>query len=110
LPSQLLAVSRAYYLYVGYYGQIRDVAGNAFSGGPTYFVTGFTTDTTGPTLVRANPADGDTGVAVNGTIWLQFDRPINAASRALGLQILKGGVPVAGIFSFPDALRQINFA
>jgi hypothetical protein len=110
VPGQLLAVNRTYYLYVGYYGQVRDVAGNAYSGTSVYFVTGFTTDTTGPTLLRANPADGDTGVAVNGTISLQFDRPINAASRALGLQILKAGVPVAGIFTFTDALRQINFA
>ncbi len=110
VPGQLLAVSRTYYLYLGYNGQIRDVAGNPFTGATYYFVTGFATDTTGPTLLQSNPANGDTGVPTNTTISLQFDRPINAATRASGLQILNDGVPVPGVFTFADGLRQINFA
>src|SRR5206468_3407475 len=93
VPSQLLAVSRTYYLYLGYNGQVQDVAGNPFNGATIFFTTGFTTDTVGPTLLQSSPAHGDTGVPVNAAIWLQFDRPINAATRASGLQILKDGVP-----------------
>ena len=110
-PNTLLAVSRTYYLYIGWNGALRDVAGNPFGGATFYyFTTGFATDTTGPTLVLINPPNGETGVPVNTGIWLKFDRPINAAARAAGLQILQGGIPVAGTFTFANALRQIFFA
>ena len=109
VPSQLLAVNRAYALYIGWYAAIKDVAGNQFGGTVYGFTTGFATDTTGPTLVVINPPDGETGVPVNTALALKFDRPINAAARAAGLQILKAGAPVAGTFTFADELRRINF-
>ena len=109
VPTQLLAVNRNYTVYIGWFAALRDVAGNQFGGTSYSFTTGFATDTTGPTLIAINPPNGETGVPINTAVALKFDRPINAAARAAGLQILRAGVPVAGTFTFADELRRINF-
>lgn len=107
VPSQLLAVNRGYYIFFS--SDIEDVAGNNFFSGLYYFTTGFSTDTTGPTLTLANPQNGDADIGRNVTILLQFDRPLNLATRSVGLLIRTGGVTVPGTYAFEDGLRRIRF-
>ena len=104
VPSQVLAVSRQYtwYLTPG----ITDVAGNHLGGQTHYFTTGFSTETTGPTLRLVNPQSGDTNIGRNAKITLQFDRPINSATRATGLRIQTGGVNVPGTYVLEDNQRR----
>ena len=40
---------------------------------------------------------------------LQFDRPINAATRATGLRVQAGGVNVPGTYTLEDGQRRIRF-
>ena len=54
-PNQLLAVNRTHYVYLN--NPITDVAGNPLPGSFNTFVTGFSTDTIGPTLQAGKPAD-----------------------------------------------------
>ena len=108
VPGQLLAVNRVYYAYLN--NPITDVAGNHLGGGQySYFTTGFSTDTTGPTLRLTSPQSGDTGIGRNAKISLQFDRPINAATRATGLRIQTSGVNVPGTYTLEDGQRRIRF-
>ena len=104
----MLAVSRLYYAYLN--SPITDVAGNHLPGGQyAYFTTGFSTDTTGPTLRLTNPQSGDANIGRNAKVMLQFDRPINAATRATGLRVQAGGVSVPGTYTLEDGQRRIRF-
>ncbi len=88
---------------------VTDVAGNHFGSLVTYFTTGFSTDTTGPTLRLTNPRSGDANIGRNAKIALQFDRPLNAATRASGLRIQTGGAAVPGTYVLEDGQRRIRF-
>jgi hypothetical protein len=85
------------------------VAGNHLGGAFYTFVTGFTTDTVGPTLRLTNPRSGDANVGRNARVTLQFDRPLNVATRATGLRIQAGGVDVPGTYGLEDGQRRIRF-
>ena len=85
-----------YYVYL--YNLILDVAGNPLGSSSSSFVTGFSTDTFGPTLRLANPQSGDTNVGRNVKIVLQFDRAINAATLGTGILVQTDGVAVPGTF------------
>ena len=54
------------------------------------FTTGLSTDTTGPSLLVASPAQAATAVPLNTDVVLQFSKPINPVTRAAGVQILFG--------------------
>jgi len=106
-PSQLLAVNRTHYAYLN--SPITDVAGNHLGGQVHSFTTGFSTDTTGPTLRLANPQNGDGGVARNVRVVLQFDRPLNAATLGIGVRIQTGGATIPGTFVLEDGQRRLRF-
>ena len=72
-------------------------------------MTGFSTDTTGPTLRLANPQTGDTAVARNVKVVLQFDRAINTATLGIGMRLQTGGVTVPGAFVLEDGQQRIRF-
>ena len=106
-PNQLLAVNRTHYVYLN--NPITDVAGNHLPGSFNTFMTGFSTDTMGPTLRLANPQIGDTAVARNAKVVLQFDRAINTATIGIGMRLQTGGVTVPGTFVLEDGQQRIRF-
>ncbi|HEX3985959.1 MAG TPA: Ig-like domain-containing protein [Acidobacteriaceae bacterium] len=88
-----------------------DLTGNAQSnGGADLFYTGSGSDTTGPSLLQANPPNGFTGVAVNtnngpfglGTsLGLLFSEPVASNSLAGITLTPQGGTPL-GISIVPE--------
>ncbi|HET9667015.1 MAG TPA: Ig-like domain-containing protein, partial [Desertimonas sp.] len=107
VPSRLLAVNRGHTVYLSQL--ITDVAGNHLGFQGYSFTTGFSTDTTGPTLRQANPQSGDTGIARNVKLVLQFDRSINLATLAIGVRLQTGGVTVPGTYVQEDGQRRLRF-
>jgi len=107
VPSQLLAVSRQHLVFLN--SPITDVAGNTLGNQFFTFTTGFATDTTGPTLRLANPQNGDTAVARNAAVVLQFDRPINAATLGVGVRLRAAGVSVPGTYAMEDGQKRVRF-
>src|SRR6185437_12895124 len=75
-PSSLLAVSTAYTVTVSGF---EDVSGNAVALFSSSFTTGTSgvADTTPLTVSSFSPANGLTGVPVNTTIVLTFNKPVN---------------------------------
>ena len=108
VPSQLLAVNRQHVVYLN--STITDVAGNALQFQVSYFTTGFSTDTSGPTLRLTNPQNGDAAIGRNVKVELQFDRAINAATVGIGVRVHAAGVTVPGSYTLEDGQRRIRFA
>jgi YD repeat-containing protein len=78
-PSSLLAVSTVYTVSVSGF---TDQAGNAVAPITTSFTTGTSgvPDTSAPAVVSVSPANGATGVAVNSTIVLTFNKNIDPST------------------------------
>ena len=113
-PAAVLAVGRPYQICVNYGQQgtpqsIEDPAGHDIVGVFYNFTTGFAPDTSGPSFIAANIADGDTNVPTNAPIVLGFTKPINPATVAGGLSITAGGSPAAGTLSYTADYQQITF-
>jgi YD repeat-containing protein len=72
------------------------IAHNPFAGALLSFTTGFGSQTQGPELLGASPANGADGVPVNSLVVVQFNEPLSAVSAAAGLQLQQGGIPVSG--------------
>ena len=113
-PAAVLAVGRQYSICVNYGQQataqsIKDPSGHDVVATYFYFTTGFAPDTTGPSLVAANIADGSTGVPTNAPVVLGFSRPINPATVAGNISLTAGGSPVPGTFSYTPDYKQITF-
>ena len=108
-PTQLLAVDRAYYIYIGYAAGIKDALGNAFGNAFYAFTTGFSTDNTGPQFITSNIPAGATGVPLNAPVVLQFSSPINPTTQTAGVQITTGGNPVNGTYAFNAAQTVLTF-
>ena len=70
-------------------GAIKDLAGNNFSGTTTYDFT--TVDTTSPTVITFNPADGSTTAPVGTNIVLTFSEPIQRGSGQIELKTYSYG-------------------
>ena len=57
-----------------------------------------------PVVVRTDPPPGKRDVPLNATMLVVFSEPISVETlTASSLQVLRGGVPVAGTFEFVDA-------
>jgi serralysin len=76
-PTNNLAGNTRYFVVFSS-GNVRDLAGNAYTGTSTYDFTtvGSATDTIAPTVSTFSPADGTTGVAVGNNIVLTFSEAI----------------------------------
>ena len=73
VPSQALAVGRAFYAYA--YG-VKDLSGNLRY---TYlpFTTAFAADAQAPVITKTSIADGLTNISTNANLEVAFDEPIN---------------------------------
>ena len=99
-PSAALTAGHSLYLQVC---RAWDLTGNPISGCPYwYYTVGSGTDTTAPTVTEVNPIAGLTNVPTNAAIQIEFSKEINTAMIG-GIQLLSGGNPVAGTFSFTRA-------
>ncbi len=68
--------------YTGRLGTaIKDVAGNPLAANYTWsFTTGVSADTTAPTLISTDPADGAAAVSLNKAVAVTFSEPMNATT------------------------------
>jgi hypothetical protein len=83
----------------------KDGGGNPLTAGgapnPWTFTTGIAGDTTKPTLVATNPADGATGVPLNQEITATFSEPMDSAGMDATVFLLsQGGTPVLGTVTY----------
>jgi hypothetical protein len=110
VPAATLAANRNYGVYFGYYG-IADLSGNVIgpAGGYTSFsfMTGSTTDTSGPNVLAVSPADLLTGVPRNAQVMIDFDRSIDLLSVG-EISLLRGGSPVSVTMSFANGDSRVT--
>ena len=88
---------------------VTDLAGNApGTDFVSTFTTGATTDTTAPTVSSTNPADAATGVALDASVNVTFDEPMDPSTLNLATFTLTGpgATVVAGTVSY-DTLDDI---
>ena len=79
------------------YASVQDLAGNNGGGASASFTTAATQDTTAPRVLSVTPANGATGVGLNGQVTVTFSKSMNPT--ALGsnwtnsqMSLLAGGV------------------
>jgi YD repeat-containing protein len=109
LPANPLPVGRQINIYLSQYAQIKDLASNVL-GGVTYsFSTGFSSDTTPPSVIGNNPQNGDITISVNTQVMIDFSEPINEITAVAGVTVTYNGNPVAGSFTFANSDRRIVF-
>ena len=80
-----------------------DLAGNALASDFVWtFTTGATADTTAPTVTATNPADGETGVAINRTIAATFSEGMDPLTiTTMTFQVTgPGTTPVTGTVAY----------
>ena len=81
----------------------KDIAGNTLAGNYVWtFTTGAAPDTTGPTVISADPANTATGVAVNKKIAAAFSEAMDPATITTASFTLAGPgtTPVAGMVTY----------
>jgi Bacterial Ig-like domain len=95
-PSADLAGNTAYTATIT--TGVKDAAGNAMAVNYTWsFTTRATPDTTPPLVSSTSPADGATGVAINGAISAAFSETMDASTLTTAtFKLSDGSGPVAG--------------
>ncbi len=97
-------------VYLNQSGQIQDLVGNKLLAARiTTSHTGFTSNTTPPTITGYSPQNGDAGISTNAQVMIQFSTPINEISAINGVQVTQNGAGVAGAFSFQNNDTQLIF-
>ena len=90
----------------------RDVAGNTLAAPFTSsFTTGAALDTTPPTVLSTNPADGAVGVCINKTINARFSEamdPLTITTASFTLAV-SGGATVTGVVAYDGATNIASF-
>jgi hypothetical protein len=75
-----------------------------------YAYTGTTTDSTLPVVTSAVPMNGSTGIGVNDTPGVIFNKPIDPVSvNSNTFHVLSGGTPLAGTYWFNSTNTRVNF-
>jgi len=104
-PVTPLAVGRSYYLQTC---SALDLTGNSENCYSAYFTTAITTQTGGPQILQTVPRAGTTGLPVNFTPEVQFDRPI-AEPSASNVTLVGNGIPVPLTPSFVNGDTIVRF-
>ncbi len=91
---------------------VRDIAGNTLANPFTSsFTTGAAADTTAPTVLSTNPADGAVGVCINKNINARFSEamdPLTITSATFTLAV-SGGAAVSGVVTYDSASNIASF-
>ncbi|MDP3223343.1 MAG: ice-binding family protein, partial [Rubrivivax sp.] len=67
-------------------------------------------DTTAPTVLTINPADGSTAVCLSSAVSVTFSEPMNPATiNTTTVRVTDGGVAVAGALTYDAASRVASF-
>jgi hypothetical protein len=75
-----------------------------------YAYTGTATDSTLPVVTNAVPMNGATGIGVNDTPGVTFNKPIDPVSvNSNTFQVTNGGTPLAGGYWFNSNNTRVNF-
>ncbi len=103
-PLTALPGGAAVHVYVAYNSYPQDLAGNNTGSSSTSFTTAATADITAPTILSVAPANGQTGVGLNGQIVVVFSKSMNPATlTASTIALLAGDVKQSfGISISPD--------
>ncbi len=87
-PSSSLVASTSYTATIT--TGVKDIAGNAMNSVKSWsFTTASASDTTAPTVLSTNPADGDTGVAVSSSITATFSEAVQSTTVTSSTYTLK---------------------
>jgi hypothetical protein len=108
-PSQLLNVGRQYQVILDEGSSIQDTCGNNLSFTDYFFITTFAPSTTAPVLTGNNPLNGDTNIAENVGVVLQFSEPLDPITAVNGITVANGGTVVAGTFTFSTDDSGVTF-
>ena len=108
-PAQQLAPSSTYFVTMG--TSITDLAGNmVFPLVGTSFVTGVQAAEATPLTVTVSPAEGDTGIAINAPVVLQFSRPVAPTTFSDATMAVTGSAgPIPGTFVFEQENRVVRW-
>lgn len=101
-------------------GAVTDLAGNGLAGNTAVapaagnhvwsFTTGAVGDTTAPTVLTINPADGSTAVCLSSAVSVTFSEPMNPGTiNTSTLRVTDGGAAVAGVVTYDAASRVASF-
>ena len=108
-PAQPLAPSSTHTVTLG--TSITDLAGNTvFPLVGTSFVTGVQAAEATPLTVTVSPATGDTGIAINAPVVLQFSRPVAPTTFSdVTMTVTSSAGPIAGTFAFEQENRVVRW-
>ena len=104
-PVSPLSVGRNYTLQTC---SALDLTGNTENCFDAYFTTSVVTQSGGPQILQTVPRDGTTGLPVNFTPEVQFDRPI-AEPSAANVTLVGNGTPVFVTPSFSNGDTVVQF-
>ncbi|MGA2534763.1 MAG: Ig-like domain-containing protein [Terracidiphilus sp.] len=104
-PVSQLAIGHNYYLQTC---SALDLTGNVENCYSVYFTTSVVTQTGGPQILQTVPGNGATGLPINFTPEVQFDRPI-AEPSAANVTLVGNGVPVPLTPAFDNGDTVVRF-
>ncbi|MGA9977890.1 MAG: Ig-like domain-containing protein [Candidatus Sulfotelmatobacter sp.] len=108
VPTSALPVN--HYIYVYITNGLQSATSVPATATDWYEYTGTTVDSTLPTVVSAVPFNGATGVGVNVTPGVVFNKPIDQVSlNSNTFQVLSGGTPLAGGYTFNSTDTRVEF-
>ncbi|MFI3197367.1 MAG: Ig-like domain-containing protein, partial [Methylococcaceae bacterium] len=108
-PTAALTANRQYYIYVSYWANLYDQAGNRMNYTTWYFKTGSVTDLESPVISGQNIADGTTGIAVNSKLRFIMDEAVSSYSVAGSVHLQANGLDVAGAVALGSDNRTLTF-
>lgn len=109
-PAQNLAANAAYTATV--FADATDLAGNRLQAIATWsFTTGATADVAAPLVVSTSPDIAATNVALNSTIDIRFNKPMDPATITTANFMVTGpgATPVIGTVSFDASSKTATF-
>ena len=109
-PSSSLAASTSYTATIS--TGVKDLAGNAMSTAKSWsFTTAAAADTTAPTVVSTNPANGATGVANTASITGTFSEAVQSSTVSTSTFTLKNsaGTSISGTVSLSADAKTATF-
>jgi hypothetical protein len=108
VPSAPYPAGVSMAVYISYFAQIQDLAGNALPAQVFGFTTGFASDTVAPTVVVVSPSNGLTGVPTNVTVMVDFSEPVDGVGLAGQIVLKAGTTPVASSLALSNANQRVT--
>jgi len=94
VPQAALTASANFYWSLSNFS---DLSGHTAYGGSAAFTTSSGPDTTAPAVLTVSPANGVSGVPVNGKVAVLFSEAIDPTTLGTsGFRVLQGATPIAG--------------